>query len=167
MKDSLAAKLETVFLDCLFTKEELEQCELIEVMDNISQKKGQVPRGAVLVDGVRASFGFHGGRLKSHQKQVEEFIREVVHPDFFRDSSNPNGGASFLSLCMTPKGTQWGEHRNMEQLCALGIGLELAGWLLPRSFWHVLPGGMPYVWFYPPQKETRDVRQDSTAATET
>ena len=48
MKDSLAAKLETVFLDCLFTKEELEQCELIEVMDNISQKKGQGPRGAVL-----------------------------------------------------------------------------------------------------------------------
>lgn len=86
-------------------------------------------------------FGFHPGRLESHREQVKAMLAEL--DDSFQ--AKGGGGMSFLNACMTKDGEQWGEHRNMEQLFVLGIGLGLAKWLSDRSLWRAMPGGMPYV----------------------
>ncbi len=44
----------------------------------------------------------------------------------------------------TRAGAQWGEHTNMEDLFALGVGIGRVKLLLPRNMWRMLPGGMPY-----------------------
>lgn len=53
---------------------------------------------------------------------------------------------SFLNLCTREDGTQWtGSHATMEQLVCLGVGAGKMKYLLPRSMWNILPGGMPYL----------------------
>jgi hypothetical protein len=123
-----AESVEAVFMDCLFRKEEIVE-------------PGRAPDGAVLVDGVLRKFGFQPDRLESHRQTVRDMLAEL--PIEFH--KNTGGGWSFLNACMTRDGTQWGEHRNMEQLFVLAIGLGLAGWLLPREVWSALPGSVPYV----------------------
>ena len=56
------------------------------------------------------------------------------------------GGWSFLNSCNDRSGRQWtGLHLTMEQLWCLGIAVGRARYTLPRDFWEVLPGGMPYL----------------------
>lgn len=121
-----ATALEAVFLDCLFKDEEIAD--------------GKPPEGAVLVEGVQGKFGFHPQRLESHREEVQAWLAALPHE--FR--AKEGGGWSFLNACMDEDGDQWGEHRNMEQLFCLGMGLGLAKCLMPRDMWSVLPGGMPY-----------------------
>jgi hypothetical protein len=124
---TLTAKaVETAFMNCLFTEEEL--------------KEGQ-PKEFVQVDAITCHFGFHPGRLESHREEVKALLAEL--PDQFH--AGKGGGWSFLNACMDRHGNQWGEHIHMEQLFALGIGLNLAKWQFPRKMWRALPGGMPYV----------------------
>src|SRR5262249_49496804 len=95
------------------------------------------------VEGIVATFGFHPERIEAHRSEVLVFLSEVS-PDFL---STGGGGMSFLNLCMDRHGHQWGEHRNMEQLVCLPIGLKLGSYLMPRDLWSAFPGGMPYVCF--------------------
>lgn len=64
-------------------------------------------------------------------------------PDEFMQEKG--GGWSFLNMCMTKDGEQWGEHPNMEELMVLGCGLGLMKLQLPRAVWSSLPGGVPYL----------------------
>jgi hypothetical protein len=65
-------------------------------------------------------------------------------PDEFR--MDKGGGWSFLNLCNDRNGVQWtGLHQTMDQLFVLAAALGRAKFLLPRSLWSSLPGGMPYV----------------------
>lgn len=121
------SELDAVLRDCLFADE--------EVSDNTP------PPDAVLVEGVVNKFGFHPQRLESHRAQVRTWLAELPHN--FRESEG--GGWSFLNACLLEDGTLWtGEHRRMEQLFALGIGLGMVRSVLPRDLWGTLPGGMPY-----------------------
>lgn len=124
-----AEAVEKVFNDCLFGAEE------------VSKTTPEPPEGAIIVDGIVNRFGFNLGRLESHREEVKAFLAEL--PDGFQEGKG--GGWSFLQACMTRDGNQWGEHRNMEQLFVLAIGLKLARWQMPREMWRSLPGGMPYV----------------------
>ena len=117
--------VQAVFLDCLFKKE--------EIVD------GKPPSDAVIVEGVVQKFGLHKQRLESHRSEVAELLAEL--PDEF----SKGGGWSFLNMCNTKDGVQWGEHRNMEQLMVLGVWLGLMRFAFPRDMWIVLPGGVPYV----------------------
>ena len=119
--------VEKAFMDCLFRDEEITP--------------GQVPEGAVLVDGIVGRFGFHPGRLASHTEEVTNWLLALNHT--FRKSKG--GGWSFLNACEDEDGNQWtGLHQRMEQLFALGLGLDLVTLLIPRELWSALPGGMPY-----------------------
>ena len=54
---------------------------------------------------------------------------------------------SFLNLCVDKDGVQWAEHPTLEKMVAMGIGLKMAAYCLPRDMWNSLPGGVPYVQF--------------------
>jgi len=123
-----AANVNKILKDCLFTDEELKACN------------GK-PENFVMAEGVMMRVGFHPERLKSHQAEVAAMLSELPS-EFMHD--NPSGGWSFLQACMTKSGEQWGEHRNIDELLLLGYGLNMVKYLLPREFWKVLPGQVPY-----------------------
>lgn len=122
-----AENVDKIIRDCLFKDE--------EVVD------GKPPADAVIVDGIVRKFGFHKQRLESHRPEVAEMLADL--PDKFM--AGKGGGWSFLSMCNTRDGVQWGEHTNMEALMVLGCGLDLVEILVPRAMWAVLPGGVPYL----------------------
>jgi hypothetical protein len=114
-------RVNEIFMDCLFKEDE----------DHTNH---------ILVKAIMSDIGFHPQRLESHRKDVEELLDDL--PVSFKQSSG--GGMSFLNACVDKNGTQWGEHRNMEQLFALGMGLGIVEECAPRKMWSILPGGMPY-----------------------
>jgi hypothetical protein len=95
----------------------------------------------VMVEGLVNKFGLHKGRLESHRQDVADMLRGL--PDGFRKSGG--GGMSFLDACVDREGVQWGEHRDIDSLFVLGMGLGLAKYCAPREMWKVLPGGVPYM----------------------
>jgi len=122
-----AEKVEEIFVDCLF-----KDHEIIE---------GKPVVEPVVANGISQNFGFHPERLDKHKNEIIELLQEL--PTTFFQSGG--GGWSFLNACNDKNGHQWGEHRNIEQLFCLGIGLNLVEYLFLRPMWPALPGGMPYV----------------------
>lgn len=102
---------------------------------------GEPTESAVMARGVRHTFGFHPGRLELAREKVVAWIAQLP-PSFQPDSRGGGGGDSFLNACMTASGEQWGEHRNVEQLMALGLALELL-WRSPPDLDFAMPGGVP------------------------
>lgn len=122
-------KIDEMLTDCLLNED--------EIVDNAPKDGIEI----VKVEGIVHKFGLHKERLESHREDVAAMLDQL--PDSFHAKSG--GGMSFLNACVDKNDHQWGEHRNMEALFVLGIGLGLAKWCLPRSMWSALPGGMPYV----------------------
>ena len=111
----------------------------------VDESTGKPPNDAVIVQGIVSTYGFHPERLKTSRPEVIKIINEVVSDQYFKGSG---GGYTALALLEDRNGTVWAdEHRTVEVLICLGIGLGLAGYCLTRDFWPSLPGGMPYVWF--------------------
>lgn len=102
----------------------------------------------ILVRSVVHSFAFDPDRLFAARSKIVELIREIVDLETYGRHGRGKGG-SFLGLCIAGSGEHWGEHPDVEMLLAVAIPLGLAGWCAPRSFWPLLPVGMPYVWFDP------------------
>jgi hypothetical protein len=124
------SRLHDIFDDCLFRPEELPP------------ESGCAPEGALSIRGIAHTYGLHPERLESHRAEVAKMLVQL--PDQFMASKG--GGRSFLNACQTGDGQQWtGFHAAVEQLFALGIGLGMAAYLLPREMWPALPGGMPYL----------------------
>ena len=121
-------EVKKVLMNCLYKKEELEEA-------------GDIPRGAVVVEGITSKFGFHPERLEKHRDEIVKWLKALPH-QFCRSSG---GGWSFLNACNQENGVQWtGLHKRMEQLFCLGIALGLVKSIMPREKWSSLPGGMPY-----------------------
>ncbi len=105
---------------------------------------GEPNKKYIKVEGIMDSFGFHPERLESHRLEVLDWISQLP-PEFLKSGG---GGWSFLNLCNRADGQQWADdHKTMQALCCLAIGLDLGRWLLLRDFWSAFPGGMPYVQF--------------------
>ena len=121
MKTLTAENVNAVFMDCLF-------------------RDGEDTSNPAVGEGVLHKFGFHRERLEAHRDEIKQMLNCL--PDNFQASKG--GGWSFLNACMTKDGEQWGEHRSIEQLLALGLASGQATMLMPREMWKVLPGGMPY-----------------------
>jgi hypothetical protein len=104
----------------------------------------RAPEGAVIVTGLVNNFGFHPERLEAVREDVQSMVEQLPE-NFFKDKG---GGWSFLNMCNRNDGELWtGEHRVMEALLALAMGLGMAAYAMPRDIWPTLPGGVPYVVF--------------------
>jgi hypothetical protein len=120
-------KVSEIFEDCLFRNEEI-----------VDGKPNLKP---IEIEGIISKFGFHPLRTESHRAEIIELLNEL--PEQFRQDKG--GGWSFLQACMDKNGHQWGEHRNMEQLFALGMAIEKVSYAIPKEMWSMLPGNMPYL----------------------
>lgn len=121
-----AKNVEEIFTQALFTKDE----------DIADPRYNNIMNG----EAVMATYGFNGNRLEPRKEDVRAMLMQL--PDNFFQSKG--GGWSFLQACMRSDGVQWGEHRSIDMLVALGNALGLVKFALPRDMWEVLPGGMPY-----------------------
>jgi len=124
-----AEKVEELVRYCLFTEEELAAIP-----------KGNVPSDANIARGVRTHMGFNPRRIKEKKEEIRALLMELPHQ--FRESVG--GGWSFLNACNDKDGNQWGEHRDIDALMCLGLGVGLVRLQLPRDVWGLLPGGLPY-----------------------
>ena len=123
-----AENVRAVAKDSLFTDEEFPE-------------GGDVPPGAVMVDGIVGRYAFHPERLEANRAKVSEMLSHL--DDSFM--SNGGGGMSFLQACMDRDGNHWAEHPTMGMLFALGMGLGLVSYTMPREMWSMLPGAVPYL----------------------
>ena len=106
----------------------------------------------IAVEGVVVNAVFDKMKLATHQPEIANMLDEL--PVEFR--SDAGGGWSFLNACLDKNGAQWtGEHRTMERLFMLGMGIGIVSYLLPRDVWSALPGGMPYVQIHPRSEATK------------
>lgn len=123
-------RVEAILLDCLFRKDELH---------------GETPPpNAVQADGPVTQFHFHRERLNSHREEVRAILR-LLSIEFVSTAQGGGGGWSFLQGCVDKNGTLWtGLQRRVEQLLALGMALGYVTCQIPREYWAVLPGGVPY-----------------------
>lgn len=128
-------RVHAIMSDCLFRNEELPT-------------DGSVPPGAVVAEAVMLRCGMHPERLEGHRSEVEAMLNDL--PDAFMENSG--GGMSFLNACMDKRGRQWGEHACIDALVALGLGLGVVSFCLPRNLWSMLPGGMPYFVVHPEKR---------------
>lgn len=126
----LATRINAVVYSCLYQQGELDT-------------PGVTPDDAILVKGIVKDFAFHPQRVASYKDVIAGFCNEVG--EGFQKSKG--GGQTFLNLCMTRVGSQWGEHADCEALVVLAIATGQGGYCLPRDMWNVFPGGMPYIWF--------------------
>lgn len=93
-----------------------------------------------VVEGVTYNFGFDPAKLEENKEQIKELVDEL--PEAFRESEK--GGWSFLCACEDKHGNQWGEHTNIQELMTLGMAIGYIEYLMPREFWKLFPGSMPY-----------------------
>jgi hypothetical protein len=105
----------------------------------LCKEEKEITEESIITEGIVSKFAFHPERLKEKKKQVKEW---------FGHFSKFKKGFSFLNFCEENDGTMWtGLHKRMEQLICLGLALDIIKLALPRDFWPVLPGGMPYYYF--------------------
>lgn len=121
-----ATNVETIFLNSM-----LEDSDIVD---------GKIPENTIKVEGITMNVGFNHDRLENNRDNVKAMLSELPEP-FFKETG---GGWSFLNGIETKDGEQWAEHRNLEQLLTLGIGLGYVSFLMPRTMWAMFPGGMPY-----------------------
>lgn len=131
-----AANVEQVFTDCLSR----ETGEITPEQSKAIKETNTAPEGWIICEGVVTRAMFNKARLEGHREDIFSMLSEL--PAQFLETEG--GGWSFLNACMTRDNEQWGEHRNIDCLICLGIGLGLVSFPMPKEMWHILPGGMPY-----------------------
>lgn len=104
-------------------------------------RKGESTDGNISVNGIGIDLGLHPGRVASHKDEIVMMLNQL--PRLFREGDG--GGGSFLEARRDKHGTQWGEHRTMDVLFMLGAAIGRVDYLLPREYWKLLPGRMPYM----------------------
>lgn len=123
-----ANSVHEILLDCLF-------------------REGEDTSSAVLVESILGhTVGFNPERLEQHRNTLIGFI-EDISLTFLPDSEGGGGGWSFLKLPFTQSGEQWCEQVTANEFYMLMAALGHARILLPREFWPMLPGGVPYLVF--------------------
>lgn len=150
--DLTSENVEAACLDSMLTDQRLGEIMLTRGVDLTSgnspdaekvvkdlAEKGDV----VMVPGIVNTYVFDPDRLEAHRDDVLSMVRQL--PDAF--DVKGGGGWSFLNMCETAKGDLWAEHRGMETLACLAIGLGFGTWMLSKEFWAAMPGGMPYIMF--------------------
>lgn len=116
--------VERVFRECLSDEKDGDNVRLVEAVQG------------------NAKMAMRRDKLNFYQEEIQGMLMQL--PRKFREKEG--GGWSFLNLCTREDGTQWtGSHATMEKLVILGVGCGKMKYLLPKSMWNILPGGMPYL----------------------
>ena len=111
------------------------------VLALLTECQSVTEKRATVVGCIARSYTFDPAQLLRNRGRIAELLLQL--PDEFHQSKG--GGWSFLNACQDREGRQWtGLHSVMEALVALGIASRQARWLMPRSMWKALPGGMPF-----------------------
>lgn len=125
---NIAKQVHDIFIDCLFRDDEI--------------KDGMPKEGEFIkAKGIMGPIGFHPGRIKGHVDEIENILN--LMPKAFHKSGG--GGYTFLNLCATESGEQWGEQPTVNELVCLGLAVGMVSYPMPREMWPTLPGGVPYV----------------------
>jgi len=127
----------------LINAERIREILIDSLFNNDEVVNGELPESAVIANGVMLKIGFHKERLEKHRNEVKEIL-DNLPVSFKGPEFGGEGGDSFLNMCVDKNGEQWGEHKNMDELCVLSIALDLGIFMLPREIWSILPGNMPY-----------------------
>lgn len=120
-----AATVRNLFMDCLF-----------DSPDDYGPETEMIP-----VYGITNAFVFNPEKVDAHSEEILNLLYEL--PETFREETG--GGWSFLQAAYDKEEKHWGEHRNMEELFCLGMAIGRVKYLMPRDFWPILPGGVPYL----------------------
>ena len=91
--------------------------------------------------GLTMSVGFHPERTEKYASEVYEICMNL--PTEFQEKTG--GGYSFLYMCMDKDGNHCMEQPTAQELLLLGIATGWMSILMPRDFWPMLPGGVPFV----------------------
>lgn len=121
------ANVEKLFVDCLFTAEEVEAAN---GADEAVRTLGAVANGVI------TNVAFHKAKIEKNKDKIIELIQQL--PDKLKD------GMSFLEMCQTREGVNWGDHHSMDQLVCLGLAADQLKECSPRELRPALPGGVPY-----------------------
>lgn len=130
-----ATRVHQLLLSCLYDDSDIE---------NGALKSTALP--AVQVHACRLKIGFNPNKLAEATEAIKATLKELPH--FFHLNQyvkNGGDGSSFLTMCMDAEGNQWGEHRNCDELLALGLAIDCVEFPMERALWSCLPGGMPFV----------------------
>lgn len=127
-------RLNEIFENCLFKT------------DSVFEKDGETTESQVFVKGVIQSFYFNPQILSGYKEELKQMIG-LLNTNFLTTKEGGGGGWSFLQIPFYKDGSQWGEHRNAEQLACLCIANKLAARLMPAEFDQMMPGGVPYFVF--------------------
>jgi len=129
-----ATNVHDLFVDCLYQDGELE---------GHKHEEGKVPDGCIVAEGIMVNVGFNPDRLEKAKPAIKEMLNCL--PDSFHRTGG--GGMSFLNMCVDKDGTQWGEHRTMDELLCLSLATGMGKFCMSRDMWSSFPGGMPYIMF--------------------
>lgn len=107
--------------------------------------------GCIKVDGVVATYLLKEDVLSKYKNDIIDMLHQL--PDKFTEEHQ---GYSFLEACMTKSEEHWGEHRDIEALMVLGIGIKRVVVPLPKEVWFILPGGVPYFYYTEKDVEVKE-----------
>lgn len=94
-----------------------------------------------VLDGVSAPCYFSIIGINYYKDEIDAMLMQL--PDEFMASKG--GGYSFMYAAHNNKGEHWADlHASMAALFNLGLATSKVKLLLPREYWDILPGGMPY-----------------------
>lgn len=118
--------VQELFTKCLYNKE---------------IKEGETPEDVILVEGIVHNYGLDKASVENEKENISSMLHQL--PKEFMEATG--GGYSFLAACNNADGVQWtGMHLVMESLFVLGMAAGIVKCLLPRDFWLMLPGSVPY-----------------------
>lgn len=128
MLELTSTNVEDIYLKCLFKEDE----------DTSTAK---------MIEGVILKTGFNPIKLEENKESIVQLLMQLPL-QFFDPSVKKDGGGgwSFLNLCQTNKEEIWtGLHQVSDQLLSLGLAIDKMQILLPKPYWRMWPGGMPFV----------------------
>ncbi len=126
------ANVQAVFEACMYSE--------VEIMDG-GYGPDKLPPDCLQAHGIMNNVIFNPVRTFDHRPVIWELLSQLS--DDFRKELG--GGMSFLQMPFDRDGNQWGEQINAEQLFLVGQAAGLAALCMPREFWSLFPGGMPYI----------------------
>lgn len=129
MFELTSQNVETVFMQCLFDED----------VDTSNSKP---------VQGITMKVEFDPIQLRKNLDKIEQLLSQLPDEFYLKTEDRPNagGGYSFLNLCSDKNGNLWtGLQTNCDKLLCLGLAIDKAQILLPREFWNMFPGGVPYI----------------------
>jgi hypothetical protein len=120
----------SIFMYCLYRDEEVGG-------DTPAEKIAYASEHGRIVEGIVTHFAFNPTRLDEKAPVIRELIGNL--PSTFDE------GWSFLNMCQDRDGELWtGFHQRADELACLGMAIGCMVCCLPREFWSLLPGGVPY-----------------------